>query len=181
MCCCGKPTRNGEPGAYSWEGKTRGTYPISAPALASGDVLLFDEPGRCGGIDSHAYHFRVVKTPSGSLGLVVRHGGGEVRIDYLSNKRALEAALGALDSDGRYWVLCALFHAREDAARKAVDREGRVWREAAAEKRIRTRKLPARGVVKVWVEPRKIARECFCKPGAVCVCSGTRIDGGEVF
>jgi hypothetical protein len=27
------------------------------------------------------------------------------------------------------------------------------WKTAAAEKRIKTRKYPARGVVKVWIEP----------------------------
>jgi hypothetical protein len=50
MCCCGKPTRNDEPGAYSWDGKTRSTYGVTgrAPEIAEGEEIIFDEPGRCG-------------------------------------------------------------------------------------------------------------------------------------
>jgi hypothetical protein len=60
-------------GWSSWDGKNVGTREVDAPALLDGDVLLFDEPGRCGGLDSHCYHYRVVKRAG--LSLLVRHGG----------------------------------------------------------------------------------------------------------
>ena len=65
MCCCAKPNVNGEPG-YSWDGKSISTRPVDPPMLEDGDVLLFDEPGRCGGMDSHCHHYRLVKS-HGSL------------------------------------------------------------------------------------------------------------------
>ncbi len=150
MCCCGKPTVNGESG-YKWNqpDAAPSVYPVNPPPLEDGDELLFDEPGRCGGTDSHAYHYRMVKHCG--LYLLVRHGGGDRRI-YLSSNAALVQTLNGLDSAARYWILSAIYHAHHDGARDARESESETWRTAAAEKRIKTRKLPARGVCKVWIE-----------------------------
>ena len=107
--------------------------------------MLYDEPGRCGGMDSHSHHFRVVRDIG--LDLLVRHGGGEERV-RLSGP--IEAGLQALDSDARYWLLCAIYHAHHDGERDATDRERDKWQRAAAEKRIKTRKCQK--YVKVWIE-----------------------------
>jgi len=144
MCFCGKPTVNGQPGEYE-------RY-LVPPALGDGETLIFDEPGRCGGVDSHAYHFRVVKASYGGVNLLVRHGGGEERI-RLSNPRPVIESLESLDSNGRYWILHALYHAQADARRAGHEHEAAYWRRAAAEKRIKVRKVRGQSAVKVSVIP----------------------------
>ena len=101
---------------------------------------------RCGGQDSHSYHYRVVR--SGGLYLLVRHGGGDERI-RLSNGRVLLYGLELLDT-ARYWTLNAIYHAHADGARDAREREAARWQRLAAEKRIKTRRQQD-GRVKVWV------------------------------
>jgi hypothetical protein len=152
MCCCDKPTVNGELG-YKWNqpNAAPGRYPVNPPPLEEGDTLLFDEPGRCGGLDSHCHHFRVVKHSS-SLYLLVRHGGGDERMRLYCHK-GLADMLGSMDSTTRYWILASIHSADHDARREARETESYSWRKAAAEGRIKTRKLPARGVVRVTVEP----------------------------
>ena len=93
MCCCGKPTINGQINAYSWDGKAFMTYEPNPPALEEGDTLLWDEPGRCGGIDAHSHHFRLVKRQWGGLSLLVRHGGGDARLSLQSAAQLLRRPL----------------------------------------------------------------------------------------
>jgi hypothetical protein len=161
MCCCGKPTINGEPG-YKWNQPDgpASVHPVNPPPLENGDALLFDEPGRCGpGLDSHCHHYRLVKNCG--ISLLYQHGGGNGRIRISSTSTLLEA-FGALDSNARYWIFNAIYHAQDDAASDARDRERATWQRAAAQKRIKTRKLPARGTVKVWIEA-----EASSDPGPV--------------
>ena len=149
MCCCGQPTINGQPG-YRWQpNDTPSVRPISAPATDQN--ILYDEPGRCGGQDSHCHHYRVVGGASGAqfTTLLVRHGGGDEAI-RLSNGKAVLQALGMLDSNARYWLLNALYHAQADARRAGRDSATHYWRTAAAEKRIMFRKV--RGTDRVRVE-----------------------------
>lgn len=149
MCCCGKPVVNGELG-YRWSPNDAPSIrPVNAPELEASDSLLFDEPGRCGGLDSHCHHYRVV-TRYSSVFLLVRHGGGDERV-RLSAGSLLTVAFSALDSNARYWFLNAIYHAHSDGAREAREKENHSWRTAAAEKRIKTRKM--RDGVKVWIEP----------------------------
>jgi hypothetical protein len=151
MCCCGKPTINGELG-FRWNRPNAepGIYPVNPPAVGEGETILYDEPGRCGGIDSHSHHYRVVRS-RGTAMLFVRHGGGDERI-RLSNATAVVNALAALDSNGRYWLLNAIYHAQNDAARDARVKERARWYSAAQDKRIRTRKERGGSYVKVWIE-----------------------------
>lgn len=151
MCCCGKPNINGQPG-YSWDGKSFGTRPIAPPALAEGDELSYDEPGRCGGVDSHSHHFRVVKAQFGGWFLLVRHGGGDERIS-LGFRSFVPGIMRDMDSNARYWLLQNIYNIQADAVRVANDKKESAWRQAAAEKRIKTRKQPNRGMVKVWIDP----------------------------
>ncbi len=149
MCCCAKPTINGEPG-YRWQPTdTPGIHPVNPPALKDNESLLYDEPGRCGGLDCHSHHFRVTKW-NASPWLLVRHGAGEERIRL---PHMASAALAVLDSTSRYWVLHAIYSTHNEAERSAREREASVWRKAAVERRIRTRKQRGRNSVKVWIEP----------------------------
>jgi len=152
MCMCGKTIVNGEPG-YSWDGKSFGTREPNPPDLTGADSLLYDLPGRCGGIDSHSYHFRVVQR-YGSVKIIVRHGAGEEELTvYLSSP--IRKVLKEAGDTERYWIVCTLYHATQAGARKATDEINSRWYTAAAEKRIKTRKLPRQGRIKVWIEPKK--------------------------
>lgn len=152
MCCCDKPNINGEFG-YKWQpDHAPSIRPVDPPTLSEYDTLLYDEPGRCGGTDSHCRHYRVVVSPGGSLELLVQHGGGKEFI-YLANSPALKPILAALDTHARYWLLNSIAHAYSRGMDEGVQSTGALWRKAAAEKRIRTRKLPKSNQVKVWIEP----------------------------
>lgn len=148
MCCCGKPTINGQDG-YKWnkpDGPTS-IYPVNPPMLEENDRLLADEPGRCGGSDSHHLHLRLVKNCG--LALLAKHGGGEERF-RLSGPIA-DTLLG-LDSNARYWLLAAMYQAHLDGEHQARSATASTWRKAAAEKRIKTRKQRGSDSVKVWIE-----------------------------
>ena len=154
MCCCDQPNVNGQPG-YKWQpNDSPRVRPVNPPALDEHDKLLYDEPGRCGGLDSHCHHYRVA-LKYGSFYLLVRHGGGDERI-RLADTPSLLDTLASLDSTARYWVLNTIYHAHSDGARQAADKCNGTWTQAAAEKRIKTRKNARRGTVKVWVEAAKV-------------------------
>lgn len=150
MCYCGQPTINGEFG-YRWN-FTDAPMVRKPDPPETDETILFDEPGRCGGQDSHSYHYRVVGATNGAQfpTLLVRHGGGDESI-RLSNGKAILHALEMLDSNGRYWLLNAIYHAHADARRSGRDAADAVWRKAAAEKRIKVRKLRGRDAVKVEI------------------------------
>ena len=147
MCCCGKPVVNGEPG-YKWNfNDNPSVRPVDPPSLNDNDQLLRDEPGRCGGLDSHCHHYRLVKSHA-SLLLLVRHGGGDERL-HLSGP--LESVLAQLDSTDCYWALNAIYHAYSDGKRSGSENTANKWRRAAAEKRIKTRKARGSQTVRVWI------------------------------
>jgi hypothetical protein len=152
MCCCDQPTVNGEFG-YKWQPNDA---PIirrpDPPELLEGQTLLHDEPGRCGGLDSHCHHYRIVKWYSSTY-LLVRHGGGD---EYfrLSMTKSLVDALTTLDSTARYWLLNAIYHAYSAGKKEGTEKANSYWRTAAAEGRIKTRKLRGQNAVKVSVEPK---------------------------
>jgi hypothetical protein len=158
MCCCGKPTINGELG-YRWNNPNAEPmiHPVNAPDVSEGETILYDEPGRCGGIDSHSFHYRVTKL-HGSLFLLVRHGAGDERIRLsLYGKQA--EVLAGLDSNGRYWLLNAIFHAQSEARHEGEDKQATRYRQAFIDGRLRKRKERNGTAYKVWIEPKIIPRE----------------------
>lgn len=152
MCCCAKPNVNGNPGYNgNTSNESASSHPVNPPALQDGDALLFDEPGRCGGLDSHSYHFRVVKHAGCILYLLASHGGGEERIRLYPHK-GLPDMFGALDSNARYWILATIHAAYSNARQTGREETAATWRKAAAEGRIKTRKQRGQNSVKVWIE-----------------------------
>lgn len=155
MCCCGAPVINGQMG-YKWQPNDNPSIrPPFPPELEEGDTLLYDEPGRCGGLDAHSHHFRVVKHGS-TLWLFVQHGGGKETI-RLSGTPSFSRLLECADTTTRYWLLHAIYSAYSAGEESAVERTNHYWRTAAAEKRIKTRRQRGGEHVKVWVEPRVVA------------------------
>jgi hypothetical protein len=116
-----------------------------------GDELLYDEPGRCGGLDCHSHHYRVVKQ-YGQRWLLVRHGGGDDSIK-LHLPTAVEGLLANLDSNARYWLLHTIYYVHWESTQNATDNSDQKWRLAAAEKRIKTRKNRKSQSIRVWIEP----------------------------
>lgn len=158
MCCCPKPNKNGEPG-YSWDGKSVGTRAPNGPDVLEAETMVFDEPGRCrplingsGAIDYHSHHFRVVGARFDHFALLVRHGGGDERIELHTTDRIPDLLALLPDSDARYLLMHALYNAHSEAADAARSSEAHKWRAAAADKRIKTRRYPKRGTTKVWIE-----------------------------
>ncbi len=152
MCFHDKPTRNDQD-SYGVKGR--------APSLREGDALLFDECGRCspqvngkGSTDYHSHHFRLVQAQYGGYRLLVRHGGGDERHDMGHTFTRLADLLLPMDSDSRYLMMHALYDAQRRASNAAMDKEREHWQTAAAEKRIRTRKVRGQNRVKVWIMPR---------------------------
>lgn len=154
MCCCAAPTINGQLG-YRWQpNDPPGVRPVAPPTLNDTETLLYDEPGRCGGQDSHCHHYRVTNATFPTL--LVKHGGGEERI-RLSNGRQVLAALAALDSTGRYWWLNSIYHAYADGRQAGREATTAQWRSAAVEKRIKVRKVRGRASVTVTIAERPAA------------------------
>jgi len=150
MCCCGKPIINGEDG-YSWDGKSFSVRKPFYPELEEGDTLVKDLPGRCGGIDSHSFDFRLVRVPIYGLQLLVHHGGGSERINLHAYKPS-GSIIEALSDSDCYWLMQTLYHVQSDAARDAQSKEAHRWQKAAACKRIKTRKQRGGDSIRVWIE-----------------------------
>lgn len=148
MCCCNTPNVNGELG-YKWQPNDAPSIRRPDPPTTTDcDTLLYDEPGRCGGVDSHCHHYRLIG--GACTWLLYKHGGGEGSI-RLSNSLALRPVLAGLDSNARYWLFNAIYHAYADGQANGAGRADERWRQAAAEKRIKTRKMPHNRGVKVWI------------------------------
>ena len=159
MCRCETPTVNGQPGKYQSH-----SYP---PTLQDGDKLLIDAPGRCGtppgcksGIDSHAYHHRLISSYSRHY-ILTRHGGGEerYRLDY-GTSGGIPTILDA-DPEAQYWLLGLLYNTARMAAESARAVEAARWASAAANKRIKTRKERGYPSVKVRIAPAIDDKLCF--------------------
>jgi hypothetical protein len=149
MCCCGKPTINGEPNAYSWDGKTFLTHTVNPPELSEADSLLFDEPGRCGAVDSHCHHFRLVK--NGCLFfLLVQHCGGIERIQLASWNDHLSATLLTMDTNTRYWLIHSIYRTANKVERETINNHTSRWANAFVDKRIKKQKR--NGTVRVWID-----------------------------
>ncbi len=157
MCCCNEPNINGQEG-YSWNGKDSGIRKPYLPELDEGDVLLRDLPGRCGAIDSHCHDLRLVRSGSFPM-LLVGNGAGRHRIRLSAYKGGALDALESMDDDAAYWTLMMVYQAHSAGEKLASEAADAKWRKAAAEDRIRTRKVRGQDAVKVWIEPAPRAKE----------------------
>lgn len=150
MCTCEKPTRNDEMSYWDQD--------LYAPPLREGDELIYDECGRCspqvngkGDVDYHSHHLRLVKN-TGMHYLLVKHGGGVERVAVGASYTRIAELLEPMDSDQRYLMMYRLYAIHRGATQEAKTNERDKWRRAAAEKRIRTRKVRGRDRVYVWIE-----------------------------
>lgn len=162
MRCCSRPTINGDPHAYSWDGKTFSTRAVDPPTLAETDELIYDLPGRCGEVDSHGHHVRIVKTAGrpASCALLVRHGGGDERLSLPYRGDAVVAPLADLAANARYWFVLQVYNLAREHGRRMADAADRRWRDAAAERRIIVRKRRGRNFYDVTIRPAAVTGGC---------------------
>lgn len=155
MCCCPKPSVNGEVNAYSWDGKSLSTRTPAPPALKDGDVVLYDEPGRCGGIDSHCHHLTVVENGR-AFAIMVRHGGGDERLPLGHRGESIVEPLALMDSNTRYWFLLKIMSLTRDLQTAARDETRRTYAQAFVDGRLKKGR-PRNGAYHVTIEPKKEA------------------------
>lgn len=141
-----------------------GAEPNRAPDLNDGDILLYDECGRVveahtygndnNGIDYRSHYFRVVKGSHGyGCWLLVKHGGGQERFQLDYNPTRCKQIFERLDSTERYLLMHMLFTVHRQAQVTARNDTKNLYTSAFVAGRLKKRKLPARGIVKVWIEP----------------------------
>ncbi len=127
-----------------------------APKITKGETILFDEPGRVLGargsaVDCCSHYFRVTKPEYGDYTLRVKHGAGEESFQLSWDSRLIDG-LQQMDSDNRFRLLWMIMDGHHRTAECTAEKINATWRKAAAEKRIKTRKLPKQNAVKVWIE-----------------------------
>jgi len=126
------------------------------PTLKDDDTLLYSEHGRVlNNVCYRSHWFKLVKAQYGPTALLVKHGGGEERIENY-NLDLLLPALEKVESDNRYRLLYAVYRTHIEAKRKSADETAQTYRKAFVEGRLRSRKLPAQGKIKIWIESEKV-------------------------
>ncbi len=148
MCCCGKSTINGQPDAYSWDGKVFFTRQLDPPELTEEQALIYDGPGRCGATDSHSFHYRLVKSYS-VYELLVQHGGGRESI-RLSWSEVMINLFNSLDENSKYWLLNSIYHTVHREVQQAKVTTRNEWSNAFVEKRIKKKKR--NHAYSVWID-----------------------------
>jgi hypothetical protein len=153
------------------EEKNWGADPRRAPTLQEGDELLYDECGRvhekgtwgnsanCG-IDYRSHYFRIVKAQYGGCWLLVKHGGGEERIQLDYNVHHVKLIFDLLCSDRRYLLMHMLHSVHREALKQGQDDTARHYQKAFIEGRLKKRKLPKQDAVKVWIEHQEAVTSC---------------------
>lgn len=97
------------------------------PTLAPGDTMVFSECGRViyreergqrQGTDCRSHWFCLVRQKFGGYALLVKHGGGEERVNlgYDYKMAPIAAGMALMDSDARYWLLHQFLDVHRDAA-----------------------------------------------------------------
>jgi hypothetical protein len=149
MCMCPKPYVNGTGPGYRWNNAADPlqSLPTNPPPLPEGPftdaTLLYDLPGRCGGLDCHSHHFRFW-IDCNILYLACRHGGGDRAYPlgrHYPKEGKANPILAAVESlptdDDRFWFAHRLFTSVDDASRLSRQNEHEKWRKATIEKRVR--------------------------------------------
>jgi hypothetical protein len=129
-----------------------------APDMEEGDTLLFDECGRvlnhgdrCN-VDCRSHWFRLVRARFGGCYLLVKHGGGQERINLSYAKPAMLEGIGNMTSDQRYLLLHTMLGLAHQAGDEATRATANKYRSAFVDGRLKKRKRPGQDSYKVWME-----------------------------
>ena len=134
------------------EEKNWGAESWRAPAMKDGDFLLFSECGRSlDGVCYRSFWFKVVRDAYGHYYLLVKHGGGQERIDIGFKSRLMDA-FNALDSDTRYLLMFTLYRINADAMVNATERTAARYQKAFVNGTLKKRKARGQQGFRVWIE-----------------------------
>lgn len=127
------------------------------PTVEMDEIMLRSEHGRIThNVDYRSHWFILVKSGHHSYVVVVKHGGGEERVQLPRvNGDVVAKIICSLDSDEAYLLMHKLYDIHKDAANEARDKTAQKYKSAFVEGRLKKRKLPAQGVTKVWIEEAK--------------------------
>ncbi len=128
--------------------------PLRAPSLIEGDSLLHDVCGRIlDKTDFRSHYFRVVLARFGGAFLLVKHGGGQERIQIDYNSIRAARLLAQFNSaDELYLMLHMLYSVHSKAYRAAAENTASIYRQAFASGKLKKRKQRGVDGVKVWLE-----------------------------
>ena len=140
------------------EPENYGAEPWREPKPEESDTVIFTECGRV--LDKtcyRAYWLMLVKCQYGGHALLVKHGGGEERINLFSAGRyRIPESLSLLDSDARYLLLFQLYRIHTEARRSAEEKARAEMKQAFVEGRLKKRKVKGQNAYKVQIEPRQM-------------------------
>jgi hypothetical protein len=127
------------------------------PTTEEGDKVLFSEHGRgLDGTDYRSHWLMLVKQQFGRYALLVKHGGGQERIQlgslhhYRGRPRIIEA-LTAMDSDSRYLMLYTFYDIHTQSRRNENARTADTYKRAFVEGRLKKRKVRGQSAYKVEI------------------------------
>lgn len=112
------------------------------PTFEPTDTVIYSEHGRSiNHTDYRSHWFAVVKPTIGRYQLLVKHGGGEERIN-LEYEFACGGllALASLESDARYLMLHTLYSLYKDTKQTTETQQGTYYRLAFLEGRLKRKK-----------------------------------------
>lgn len=123
-----------------------------APDVNEGETILFSECGRIlGNVDYRSHYFRLVKCEFGGFALLVKHGGGQERLEEYCIRKIVPA-LACLDSDNRYLTMYAVYQAYQTGHRAGYAKGTALFRDAFAAGRLKKRKIRNSSQTRVWIE-----------------------------
>ena len=136
--------------------------PDRAPAVKTDDLIMYDEPGRIiyrtaenkpgDGVDYRSHWYRMIKPRFGPWTLLVRHGGGDERVELGYDYNNFPAIFDPLTPDARYLLMNQLMLTYRAGADDGRAKTNARYKTAFAEGRLKKRKLPNQQAFKIWIE-----------------------------
>lgn len=121
-------------------------------ATHSGNNILLEERGRIiGEVDYNCYTLKLVRD-MGFHHLYVTHGAGEEKISLIHVKEQVIKNILNMEPDTRFLTLFAFYDIAKSEFQKGFCRAETIYQRAAAEGRLKTRKVRGENRVRVWVE-----------------------------
>lgn len=118
----------------------------------SGNNVLLEEKGRViGEVDYNCYTLKLVRD-MGFHHLYVTHGAGEEKISLIHVKEQVIKNILNMDPDTRFLTLFAFYDIAKSEFQKGFNKAEVIYQRAAAEGRLKTRKVRGENRVRVWVE-----------------------------
>ena len=124
----------------------------------SGNNVLLEEKGRViGEVDYNSFTLKLVRDMGfyhhkGFCRLYVSHGAGEERISLTHVKEQVIETILNMEPDTRFLALFAFYDIAKSEFQKGFNEAEVTYQRAAAEGRLKTRKVRGKNRVKVWVE-----------------------------